>query len=484
MPFSQTPQTSTYQSKDVKLFFDWNTRSRAGTKDTENLNCFYEFTTNRTTNDNDVEVVLREGTVDYGYTIPTTGIRNKYYWEDQDKLIIVYDNNIAIVTASTGTLVTTLSAIFSTSSGPIGITEFHYDTNNIKIVITDGTTLGTLDASNVWAASTSPNLPVPHLPYIEFLDGYLFLIKSGSADIYNSNLNDPLLYTAGDFITAEMVPDKLVRLGRINNYLVAFGTASTEYFWDAANATGSPLQRYDTPMKLIGYIGGFCSYGNKVMFVGNIGNANPDIYMLEDLKAEPVGGPSIRRYLQQYTSSVGNVISYNGHDFYVLTVGDKTYCMDLDKKLWYSIAYQNGTTFPILTSTNIPVSGYGNTTVISQQGSNKLLYFRNDTYTDNGVAFSCRIVTDNDDFGTYYGKQGARLVVVADRPSTNAQVNISWSDDDYQTWSSPRSVELNQQTPWLTRLGFFRRRAHKLEYSSGVFIRFKRLELDYNSGTS
>jgi len=101
---------------------------------------------------------------------------------------------------------------------------------------------------------TSADFPTPHCPFPVFMDGYLFVAKSGTQDIYNSNLDDPALWTAGDYISAEMYPDKIVALSKNNNYIYALGSNSIEYFYDAAVATGSPLGRHDSAVQQFGAV--------------------------------------------------------------------------------------------------------------------------------------------------------------------------------------------------------------------------------------
>ncbi len=85
--------------------------------------------------------------------------------------------------------------------------EYLFDTGSTKIVAADGARVITIDSSNVVVTGASPDQPAGFEPHVMFLDGYLFMVKAGTSDIYNSDLNDPLAYTAGSFISAEMVGD-------------------------------------------------------------------------------------------------------------------------------------------------------------------------------------------------------------------------------------------------------------------------------------
>lgn len=482
MPYDRTPQTATYQTKDINLVTQLDTRDITNTKDIQTINCFFEVNIDKLTRSSFVNATSRYGTSIYPFVLPSTNIRGAYHWQDQDKIYIAYDQSVAIVTASTGVLITTLTPGFAAGTSEIGFTEFNYTTSTYAMVVSDGTVYGTISTANVFAATVSPNIPIPHHPSIVAIDGYVFMYKVGTADIYNSNVNDPLLFTAGSFITAEMLPETLIRLVRINNYLGAFGTATLEYFYDAANSTGSPLQRNDTPVKFIKYKGGLAQWGNKLYFVASTTTTAPELHVIEDFKIESFGIPSLRRYIETSSTNLGSVISNAGHDFYVLNTGTLTYMMDLETKLWVRLAYQGTTSFPIKYAFQIFFAGYGNTSLVIQTGVTSVSYFRNDVFLDNSVEFSPTIVTAVQMFDTYRTKFGARLSIVADRPTNTSYITVSWSDDDYQTFSTGRQIPLNQLYPSLNALGSFRRRAFKLVHTGNAKMRLNKLEIDINMG--
>ncbi len=484
MAFNKAPSQSTYQTKDVKLIAEVNNRDKTGTKDVIALNGFYDIIKNKTTQDGDYHFVKRDGTVTYSYTLPSSNFRGGYFWEDLDKLFLAYDDKIAVLTASTGTLITTLSpAGWSSTTTDVGFTEFNYNTGIVHLVVSDGVKLITIDSSNTVVVGADADMPTPHSPHIVFIDGYIFMIKSGTSDIYNSDVDAPLSYTAGSFISVEMIPDSLIRISRLNNYLVAFGSASIEYFYDAANASGSPLNRNDTPVKQIGYLGGLSTYANKIYFVGQTSKTSPEVYVLEDFKIDTLDVPPLRRYIQPYTTYEGAIVSFGGHDFYILTVGTITYIHDLETRIWTRIASGATSTFPVKYSVNLPISTKGNCSLAYIQGTTTLVYFDPTVYQDSGVNFTVTMVTDEDTFDTMHEKYMSRLVVYGDRIVTTSQLSIQTTDDDYATYTTARQVDLSLELPALTRLGRFRRRAFKLTYSDNYPMRLHHLEVDYNIGT-
>lgn len=73
-----------------------------------------------------------------------------------------------------------------------------------------------------------------------FLDGRFFCMTP-SGDIYQSALENAASWAALEFIGSQIEPDAGVYLAKFQNYIVAFKNWSTEFFYDAANPTGSIL---------------------------------------------------------------------------------------------------------------------------------------------------------------------------------------------------------------------------------------------------
>lgn len=478
MAFTKAPSQSTYQNKDVKLIWAMSNRDSSTTKDPLLQNGFYDVLRDKAAKDEDYYVIKRDGCVAYPRESPTTNIRGLYYWEDEDKLYISYDNKLDIITASNGTLEATHIPFVSTT-GEVGFTEFYYEDGTTKVIVGDGTLLVSFDSSNTPTICTDPDLP-PFLPSsIVFLDGYLFLVKAGTADIYNSDLNDPLAWTSGDFISAEMLPDTVIRISRLNNYLIVLGSSSIEYFFDAGNASGSPLQRNDTPVKQVGFLGGFTTFGNKVLFIGQYANTAPEVFILEDFKMDEINLPPIRRLLQQKNSFSGALVTNGGHDFYLVTTNGQTYALDLETRLWSQWSFQNTALFDIRYAFSIYLS-VGYVSMFSIKGDKKLYFFDPERYQDNGVPFTFSATTQRITFDTMNRKFMSRLLIHADKtPST---LSVSWTDDDYQTFSSVRSVSMNSTRPAIYRLGHFFTRAFKVSATDNYPCRLMNMEVAFNIG--
>ena len=492
MAFSKAPTQDTYSSERVSLFREIATRDGglAG-KDEDYVNVFMEVVKQNKTGDQRRFVVKRSGTTNVIESVAASNIRGMHFWADENKLLYCVGRNVYVYNVNTA-VSTTLTNVFATSSGNVGFCEFLYDDGSVKVVASDGSATSgivTIDTSNTVVISADADIPAHH-PTPVFLDGYLFVAATGTANIWNSELNNPLSFVADTFIATEMEADKIVKIAKLNNYIIAFGKTSVEYFWDAGNAApDSPLQRNDTPVKINTYLAGFAVYGNTIYYIGSDASGQPDIFMLKDFKIESIGTPSISRYLNTVTDSIANwvgaIVSFQGHTFYVVNAGnDKTWAIDVDTGLVTRFAYQNNTTFDILMSTNVISTSNARTYFALDSNVSAIYKFDESLYRDNGINFTCSIITEANDFGTLNRKTMHRLSIIGDRPSASSNISIQWSDDDYETFSTTRLVDLKQDLSCTRQLGWFRQRIFKFTYTDNYPMRIQDIEVDINKGTT
>lgn len=490
MAYSKKPTESTYQTKMFPLFKEINSRGvfASDAKDNNYVNVFPNFVKNKVTQENFIDVLKRAGCSSVISAIGSSGeqIRGIYDWREQNKLFIVVGRSIYIYNSTSFALIATLVNRFAAGTTEVGFDLFQFSSGVTKVVATDGSTLLTIDSAN---ADLSSSGHPTHLPYPVFLNGYIFVIAANTADIYNSNQDDPLTWTAGDFITAEILGDNGTYLCRLNNYLLAFGNKSIEYFWDAAVATGSPLQRNDTPVKLMGYAGGFARLGNKVFFVGAQNNANLNVFLLEEMKANPVSDETVREHLNSLnvtfnTTLKGNIVSMFGREFYVLYADTKTWVMEVETQLWHRWTFQGSVPYFAMTYANTMVTNTETKGVFAMLNDRAIYKFSDTLYQDAGTNFTCTITTDKENFGSHVEKTMSRAILVCDRPSTSSNVNISWTDDDYQTFSTVRQLDINSKKPAITQLGSFNERAFKITYTDNLPFRVSAIEVNINIGSA
>lgn len=485
MAYSKTPTGDTYSQEDITITREWTSRQNdpTGVKDETFINCFVEVVKDRRLQDSRLFVFKRAGSKEYHQPAATGDIRGFYYWTDVSKLFYCVNGVIYIYNVVTDTVGSV--SVFSTTSGSVGFTPFLYTDGTSKLVVSDGTQLATVDQYGTVVMCSDADLPTPHLPKPIFLDGYIFLAKKDTADIYNSDLNDPLAWTAGNFISAEMEADVVKDIEKLNNYLVVFGSATIEYFWDAANDTGSPLKRNDTPVKINGFIGGLSKSGNALYYLGYNSNESVDLFKLQDFTIEEQSSETIRRYLNTLNNTTttysGTIVSNLGHLFYILNAGTNSYAYDLKEKFWSKWKYQQTSKFDINKAITFP-SPTGTKTIFCLSGSPTFYAFDDTVYRDNLVDFTLTIITEPADFGTMNRKSMGRLSIVCDRPPATSNVYISFSDDDFQSWYGNYPVNIDQDLPSINRCGSFRQRAIKLTYTDNYPLRIQKIQVNINKG--
>lgn len=490
MAFNRAPTVDTYSTARVDVFREITLRDDgASGADEDYLNVFIELVKDNSLEDSRKYILKRGGVEEVIPALNLSTVRGMYFWQDQQKILYCVGRNIYVYEITTQNTIP-LYNVFTTTEGYIGFCEYLYDDGSVKILATDGTAtsgLISIDITNTVVTCTDTTLP-EHQPYLVFLDGYVFVSKKNTATIHCSTLNNPLDWSVLDTIDAEMEADVILRMAKINNYLLVFGSNTIEYFWDAGNESpDTPLQRNDTPIKMNKYLGGMSVYGNKVFYIGTDAGGQPDIFVLQDFKIESIGIPSISRYLstcsEDFATWTGNIISVQGHTFYIVKAGlNKTFVYDVNTKLWVRWAYQDNSIFNIQHST-VGNSSNATLSLFSLDNTDAIYKFSN-TYQDNGVNYTCIITTDEFDFGSLNRKTMKRCGIIADRPHTNNNILLQWSDNDYRTYSTARSINLNQDMPCTYQLGSFRQRSFKLTYTQNTALRIQGLEVDINKGNS
>ena len=484
MSYTKTPTTDTFSQENVQLSRDMTSRQNdpMNLKDEGLVNCIVEIIKDKRINDSRTFHYKRAGASTF---ISSVGdIRGSYMWVDKGLFVYSVGTNVFLYNVNTNSTVT-CSGVFTAGSTPVGFELFLYSTGTALLVATDGTKLVTITDTGTVAVCVDADLPTPHNPQPVFLDGYLFLIETDTAYLWNSDLDNPLLWTAGNFIMTEISGDIAKEVSRLNNYLVVFGSKTIEYFYDAGEVSGSPLKRNDTPVKLNGFIGGVGYAGNAIYFLGYNESQQPDVFKLQDFTIEPVSNETIRRYFSAsgntLSSYKGFIVSNLGHDFYLLNGNQRCFVYDLKEKLWGRWQWKIGNGFQ-MTYANTLVYNSGVTSVFSVNGETSIFKFDDTVYQDDGISFGWQAITEPADFGTMNRKSMSKLSIVCDRPSGDSYMTVYVSDDDFQSFYGEWTVNMNQDLPSITRLGNFRQRAFKLYHRDNYPVRVQNLQVVINKG--
>ena len=369
--------------------------------------------------------------------------------------------------------------VLKISTGISGGTEPAWDTTGL------GST--TVDGGVTWVYKGQyGGFPSPHRPTPVEMDGYVFLAKDNSFDIYNSGLASPYSWSPLDFASAESFPDPVIGLARQNNYVVAFGTDSTEFMYNYAKAnqitTGvtSPLDRYEQLVQQTGCMSASAILQSErtVMYIGDSNLAGHAVWRMDGTSAKEISTEYIEKFIDLEVPSErisGYGIRMIGHILYVINLptADKTFVYDLEENMWFEWQH-NGHMMPFVSFCD------ANGVMVIQHATDGHLYKYDPlVYNDFDADITARIRLSKQDFDTDTYKFFQQTTVVGD--SCQHSDILRWSDDDYTTWSNDKILNPGDR-PYFMRSGKARRRAWELEYTHNSPRRLEALEITYSIG--
>jgi len=465
----------------IPLVISPENRDTSTAKDARLVNCYVEVD-----HDRNVNLFRRPGMKQWGVPPLTTAAGMGAYWWN-GSVYSIFAGKLYKNLAQVATGLDTTGGVYSFSS-IMGSDPKLVMQNGIAAYAYDDTALLTGPLHTIDA-----NYPQYTCKGIAYLDGYTFVLQHffgtqiTPAVIWGSVVNhvdgatdwDPL-----DFITAQMTPDSGVYLAKQLVYVVCLKEWSTEFFYDAGNATGSPLA---AAMNLRLSYG--CATQDSVQtiadvlfWVSNNREASNQVVMVDKAQLQVISTPEIDRLLRDVDLSAVYSwhVKIDGHSFYVLTFKNNnlTIAYDINQNRWDQWTDNNGNYVPIVCSTR----NQAGQTILQHETNGALYYSSTDYLDDNGVMIPITCITPRWDGGTSRRKQASMLNFVGD-VSPGCLMSVQVSDDDYMSWSQPRMVDFSQRFPNLMKCGTFRRRAWKFQVNNNLPWRMSAMELQFDIGT-
>lgn len=321
-------------------------------------------------------------------------------------------------------------------------------------------------------------------PGVVFLNGFLYVMDS-NAVVYNSDLNSVANWTANGSINSNSYPDMGQALVRYRNLVAVFNTISTEFFSDVGNPTGTPLFNNTNSTIKVGAPNSYCisSVQDNLFWVSTTDKGGSSVYMLEDLVPKRISTPIIDEQIA-LVGSTGlkmQAAKFFGRTFLFVILTNNTYVYCVEDKMWHEwLSDRNYWDFMVVATSGIN-HVYGISTS-DTSGSVWRLDVSNVIYTDNSTNYTLTVQTSKIDNQNDFWKRVSKLTVIGDRPSTTSNIDISWSDDDYQTYSTPRTVDMSALRAYINNLGKFRRRSFRLTNTANTGLRLEGLEANIIQG--
>lgn len=343
------------------------------------------------------------------------------------------------------------------------------------------------DEGGAWAHVTDADFPASTLVgFPAHLDGYVFdMTKSGR--IYNSDLNTLTSYSATSYITADHSPDRGVTVASLGNLIVGFGEKSIEFFANAGNAIGSPLTRVGTALPMGATRRPVASFqtvlpaNGTIYWIGtNSEGTATGIYRFKGTDPEKISSPAIDRIV-----SAGLMLGFLGtmamHGMLHVVLFDsnsRTWCYCIDTKFWWRLTLASGNIQAVA-----PSAAITNEPTYFTTSANARANLTGGTQ-DDGSNYTLTVITENIDAETARRKFWKQLRVEADTQTSTSNLAVSWSDDDYTTFSTPVNIDMSSADMRIVRLGSSRRRAFKFTNAANTPCRIQWVNIDYDEANS
>lgn len=333
------------------------------------------------------------------------------------------------------------------------------------------------DSGGGLVAVSDGDYPTTTVPGCVNLDGTVY-VMTPEGYILGSDLNDATNWDPLNSLRVQIEPSQGRAIAKQLSYVIAFKENSTEVFFDAQNAAGSPLGRVEGANFNFG-----CHLSRSVVdidgalyWIGHSAIGEVNVMKMENLKHEIISTPAVERLLQGYDPNAvyGTGFYTGGHKFYAITSVSSNFTLvyDVREKIWAQWTDVDGNYFPLVFSArdrNFPPVTQG---ILD----GNIYNLNSEVYTDADEDFTWELITPVWDGGSRLGKMVNILEIKSDQKSAGT-LDIRFSDDDYQTWSSWRTVDLSYERPMLDQMGTFRRRAHHFRHTGDVPFRVKAVDL-------
>lgn len=316
------------------------------------------------------------------------------------------------------------------------------------------------------------------------MNGFVFIMDT-LGNLWNSDLNSCVNWTATSFNNAGEVPDAGIGAVRKGNILCAFGSKSIEYFQNSGSSTGTILVKYGQPVEVgaTSFVS-ILEYDETVYWCGRRGNDEIGVYVLDGFAAKKISPAFIDADITQRSTSIIRLarFNYGGHDILaVTTIGsniERTWILQMDVGIW-SLWQDSVNT----------LGHWGLVSRYAADGVDKLIHINaNDAngyltdigtpvYTDAGVAVTRSVRTRNLDFGTNNGKILYKFKLVGAKKTSTYNIAVSFSDDDYVTTTSWGNIDMSSVLPQLTSGGLFHRRSFTISDANSGNCRLEAIEI-------
>lgn len=360
------------------------------------------------------------------------------------------------------------------------------------LIIKDGDKMFYVTQAGTITAVSDGDYPTSLTDGVANLDGYLFVAKdtlasTGGTVFQSTGANAPSAWDTSSVTTPSKYPDSNTGIARYLNYVMVTGTYSTEFFYDAGNATGAVISPVEGANINWGCPKGATikTVDGMLIMVAQNQNGQKKVLRFKGLDWEPISTPQVERLLElevDMSDCYAYLISSQGHSLYCINLitGNRTLVWDNTSQLWYEFTSYDGsseTYFKVVDSAH-----HNGLMYLLHPSNGKVYTYAYGTYQDDGNTIKVKIRKSNVNLGTTRIKFHRALGLMGDK--VNTSVGISYSDDDENTWSTSRTISMNYVPNTTKKWGAFSRRSFELTHEDNTFFAATFYSLEYQVGNN
>lgn len=367
-------------------------------------------------------------------------IRGALRFNASTAFVVSGDDVYKLTTAGAATLIGAVAP----GTGPVSMAS-----NGISVVVATNPDMYIIDA----AGSSVTQLADPDFlgaVQVGFISGYFVwgvpnTGRSQYSTLYSTSI-EPL-----SIFTAEASPDNFV--GQIVDHLEywCFNETTTEVFAVVADPD-QPLQRINGAVIEHGCAAAYsiAKMDNTVYWLGADDRGQGTIWRAAGAyEPQRVSTPAIEYAIAQVGDLSGAVAwtyQQEGHAFYVLSVGDRTWTFDASTGLWHERAWRDPVDGRLHRHRGQCQMAFANLNIVGDWENGNLYYLSLDAYTDNGNLIVSRRTGPFVSARTYHMLQVDFETGVGNSvsPGDDPVAILEWSDDGGNSWSNGHSAKIGR----------------------------------------
>jgi hypothetical protein len=311
----------------------------------------------------------------------------------------------------------------------------------LKMMLVDGSHGYYTDGSTVTQIT---DVDFPDSPtHVEYMDGFFIVNDSDTDDFYiNTTSEDPSAWSALDFATASIRPDKTKALAKHSTNLYMLGEDSAQIYFNSGNPD-FPFESYPTALDIgISAPYSACSSSYGLFWLGGNSEGDPAVVQASGGQFKIISDDEVTWQISQLSTksdAIGWVRRYGKDAFYELTfpASLKTFSYHIPTERWcqlksYGLERFRGAGYGYL----------GNSAFVGDYQNGAIYKLDPSIYTDDSNAFIRKRVTrviHKDGLGISFRSlilDAEAGVGLMSGQGSDPQVMMRYSTDGGRTWSS------------------------------------------------